>query len=68
MRELDRLRMHVVAGTAGFVGWFTCAQFASVGYYWTYYYLLALVVIGREVTRARVRAARQAAPAAGGTT
>jgi O-antigen ligase len=68
MLELDRLRMHVVAGTAGFAGWFTCAQFASVGYYWTYYYLLALVVIGREVMHARTRAARQAAAAAGGTT
>jgi O-antigen ligase len=66
-RELDQLRMHVVAATAGFVGWFTCAQFASVGYYWTYYYLLALVVISREVTRGRVRAARQAAAASGGT-
>lgn len=65
-RELDWLNMHVVAATAGFAGWVTCAQFASVGYYWTYYYLLALIVIGREVARGRVRAAERAVAAAGG--
>jgi O-antigen ligase len=54
-RDLDRLRMHVMAGTAGFAGWFVCAQFASIGYYWTFYYLLAFVVIARDVTRARLR-------------
>ena len=27
-REHDQLRMHVVAATAGFAGWFTCAQLA----------------------------------------
>ena len=42
---------------AAFWGWFTCAQFASIGYYWTYYYLLALIVIAREVARDRMRAA-----------
>lgn len=58
--EADQLRLYVAAGTASFLGWFTCAQFASIGYYWTYYYLLALIVITREVAKDRVRAARRA--------
>ena len=66
-RELDQLNMHVVAATAGFAGWFTCAQFASIGYYWTYYYLLALIVIVREVARGRVKAAQRAVARSGGT-
>jgi O-antigen ligase len=63
-REQDRLRMQIVAGTAGFAGWFVCAQFASVGYYWTFYYLLAIIVITREIIRARMRDAERAAMAA----
>jgi O-antigen ligase len=55
-REAEQLRLHLAAVMAGFWGWFTCAQFASIGYYWTYYFLLALVVVAREVTRDRVRA------------
>lgn len=41
------------AGTA-LVGWFVCAQFASVGYSWTFYYVLALAVVPREILRARL--------------
>jgi O-antigen ligase len=67
-REIDQLNMHVVAATAGFAGWLTCAQFASIGYYWTYYYLLALIVIGREVARGRVRVAQRAVARSGGAT
>ena len=40
-------------------GWLVCAQFASVGYYWTFYYLFALIVAGRELTSDRVVAASQ---------
>ncbi len=47
-----------VAMTAGFVGWFVCSLFASVAYNWTFYYLLALIVASREMTLARLRAAR----------
>jgi putative inorganic carbon (HCO3(-)) transporter len=61
--EAEQLRLHLAAASAAFWGWFTCAQFASIGYYWTYYYLLALVVIAREVTRDRLRAAARAWPA-----
>jgi hypothetical protein len=55
----------VAAATAAFAGWFTCAQFASIGYYWTYYYLLALIVVAREVAKDRVRAARRASAPSG---
>jgi hypothetical protein len=43
--------------TAGLVGWFTCALFASVAYSWTFYYLLALIVATRELARVRLAAA-----------
>jgi hypothetical protein len=42
--------------TAGLVGWFTCAMFASVAYSWTFYYLLALTVTAHEMVRDRLRA------------
>jgi hypothetical protein len=56
--EREWMRMHVAAVSASFAGWFVCAQFASIGYYWTLYYLLALIVAGREVTIERIAAAR----------
>jgi hypothetical protein len=54
------MRMHTVAMSASLVGWLVCAQFGSVGYYWTFYYLLALIVAGRELTRDRIVAAHRA--------
>lgn len=58
--DADRRAMYTlsVAMTAGFVGWFVCSLFASVAYNWTFYYLLALIVASREMTLARLRAAR----------
>jgi O-antigen ligase len=53
--EAEWMRLHTAAATAAFAGWFTCAQFASIGYYWTFYYLLALIVAGREIARDRTR-------------
>ena len=50
------MRMHTVAMSAGLVGWFVCAQFASVGYYWMFYYLLALIIAPRELTADRIAA------------
>jgi O-antigen ligase len=52
LRDDDRqaLSSHAVAMTAGLVGWFVCSLFASVAYNWTFYYLLALIVAGRELT------------------
>jgi O-antigen ligase len=58
--ERDWMRMHTVAMSASLVGWFVCAQFGSVGYYWTFYYLLALIVAAREITRDRIVAAHKA--------
>jgi O-antigen ligase len=52
------LYAHSVAMTAGLAGWFTCAMFASVAYNWTFYYMLALTVAAREMTRDRLTAAQ----------
>ena len=46
-----------VGMSAGIIGWFVCSMFASVAYNWMFYYLLALVVAARELTRDRVSAA-----------
>jgi O-antigen ligase len=51
------LYAHAVALTAGLAGWFACAMFASVAYSWTFYYLLALTVAARELTRDRLTVA-----------
>ena len=58
--EREWMRMHAVAMSASLVGWIVCAQFASVGYYWTFYYLFALIVAGRELTTDRIVAAQEA--------
>jgi len=58
--ERWQIRLHVAAMWASLAGWFVCAQFASVGYYWTFYYLLALIVAARELTLDRFEAARKA--------
>jgi O-antigen ligase len=55
--DREALNAHTVAMTAALVAWFVCAQFASVAYSWTFYYLLALIVAGRELTRDRLAAA-----------
>jgi O-antigen ligase len=63
--EEDRQRLigQSIAMTAGLVGWFTCAMFASVAYNWTFYYVLALVVASRELTRHRLSRVLAAAAA-----
>jgi O-antigen ligase len=38
---------------AALTGWFVCACFASVAFNWTFYYVLALAVAGREITLSR---------------
>jgi O-antigen ligase len=61
------MRAHLSAMSAGIIGWFICAQFASVAYNWTFYYLLALAAAPRELLIAngfdvrRERATRAAA-------
>jgi O-antigen ligase len=45
---------------AGLVGWFVCAQFASVAFNWTIYYVLGLAVCTRDVVKARAQAYAEA--------
>ena len=47
------LDMNAKGMFAGMVGWFVCAFFASVAFNWTFYYVFALAVSGREILRAR---------------
>jgi putative inorganic carbon (HCO3(-)) transporter len=59
----DSLILMTTAVTPSLVGWFICAQFASVALNWTFYYVLAIAVAIREVavasaaTRATARVA-----------
>lgn len=55
--EREWMRMHVSAVSAGFAGWFVCAQFSSIGYYWTFYVLFALIIAARDITAQRIQAA-----------
>jgi O-antigen ligase len=52
--EARALGEHLLGMSAGLVGWFVCAMFASVAYNWTFYYVLALIVAGRELARDRL--------------
>jgi O-antigen ligase len=54
--ERQMLNEHAAALIACMVAWFVAAQFASVGYNWTLYYLLGLCVTTRDVVRARAKA------------
>jgi putative inorganic carbon (HCO3(-)) transporter len=56
-RDRAALYNHTVAMTAGLIGWFVCSLFSSVAYNWTFYYVLALIVAARELTRDRLVAA-----------
>jgi O-antigen ligase len=58
--ERHYLQTHGTAMLACMVGWFVCALFASVAFNWTFYYVLALAVAGRDVVRTRERAFRKA--------
>jgi O-antigen ligase len=52
--EREWMRSHVAACVAAFAGWLVCAQFGSIGYYWTLYYVVALIVAGREIVSRRL--------------
>jgi O-antigen ligase len=58
--ERQFLETHASAMVACMVGWFVCAQFASVAFNWTFYYLLGLAVCAREVVRLRAAAYAEA--------
>jgi O-antigen ligase len=61
----ESLMLMTAAVTPSLVGWFVCAQFASVALNWTLYYVLAIAVATREVAVAhagtKAATARQAA-------
>jgi hypothetical protein len=46
------LEINARAMLAGLVGWTICSLFASVAFNWTFYYVLALAVAGREIAAA----------------
>jgi O-antigen ligase len=39
---------------AAMVGWTVCSLFASVAFNWTFYYVLALAVAGRDIAKSRM--------------
>ena len=49
---------HSAAMAAALSGWFFCALFASVAYNWTFYYLLALSTVPREILIDRLAVAQ----------
>jgi len=63
--DLDRriLDTNAKGMLAAMVGWTVCSLFASVAFNWTFYYVLALSVAGREVLWTRRAAAQETAPA-----
>jgi O-antigen ligase len=63
--EWRTLDLNAKGMLAAMVGWTICSMFASVAFNWTFYYVLALSVAGRQMLAARraaVRAAEEAAP------
>jgi len=50
------LQTHGAAMVAAVVGWFVTAMFLSVAYGWTFFYVLGLAVVGRDVIRHRAAA------------
>ena len=64
-QEQKIIDMNAKGMLAGLVGWLVCAFFASVAFNWTFYYVFALAVAGREIARdRRATLAPAAAPAA----
>jgi putative inorganic carbon (hco3(-)) transporter len=53
------MQLHVAACISAFAGWIVCAQFGSIGYYWTLYYVIALIAAGRLITVKRLAWARR---------
>jgi putative inorganic carbon (hco3(-)) transporter len=51
--ERGMLVMNAQGMFAALVGWTVCSFFASVAFNWTFYYVLALAVAGREIVASR---------------
>jgi O-antigen ligase len=52
-QEQQIIEMNAKGMLAGLVGWLVCAFFASVAFNWTFYYVFALAVAGRDIARER---------------
>jgi len=52
-RERVILNTNAKGMIAALVGWTVCSLFASVAFNWTFYYVLALAVAGREIVASR---------------
>jgi putative inorganic carbon (HCO3(-)) transporter len=64
--ERQLLEINARGMIAAMVGWTVCSMFASVAFNWTFYYVLALAVAGREIVLSRrlaVESAAKPAPA-----
>jgi putative inorganic carbon (hco3(-)) transporter len=48
-RGLEPLEVRGAALIAGLTGWFAAAMFASLAYYWTFYLILALASVFRDI-------------------
>ena len=55
---LEILGGHSVQAAALLAGWLVSAQFGSIGYYWTLYYVVALGVAAHEIVVRRQAWAR----------
>jgi O-antigen ligase len=51
--EEQIIDMNAKGMLAGLAGWLVCALFASVAFNWTFYYVFALAVAGRDIARER---------------
>ena len=61
------MKAHKEGMLAGMVGWTICSFFASVAFNWTFYYVLALAVAGREIAQAANAGRSEAASTAPAT-
>jgi O-antigen ligase len=61
LTDADRqlLELNARSMIAAIVGWTVCAMFASVAFNWTFYYVLALAVAGREIATSRQQATEE---------
>ncbi len=67
LTERDRaiLDQNAKGMLAAMIGWTVCSMFASVAFNWTFYYVFALAVAGREILTTRLKASRSAHEPAG---
>jgi O-antigen ligase len=60
--ERSILEINAKGMIAAIVGWTICSLFASVAFNWTFYYVFALAVAGRDILLTRRVAAEEPAP------